>query len=161
MSSIFENWTLYCRFITVKYLQEPKHKQNGKEAVTGKSPTEDKDALLLPDLIRKSTFTRKINEKLLPSFETLYKFYFRRSIEKSITIEELPSLDAYLVLSNEPGVHPEQVPISSVVEDLTLVLNNTLRNIIQSGLPTAVKSFINESFRIVQQDLLNGFFIKT
>jgi len=160
LSSIFENWTLYCRFITVKYLQEPKHRQNGKEVVTGKSPTEDKDALLLPDLIRKSTFTRKINEKLLPSFETLYKFYFRRSIEKSITIEELPSLDAYLVLSNEPGVHPEQVPISSVVEDLTLVLNNTLRNIIQSGLPTAVKSFINESFGIVQQDLLNGFFIK-
>lgn len=153
LSSIFENWTLYCRFITVKYLQEPQNKQNGK-------PTTEEQELLLPDLIRKSTFTRKINEKLLPSFEILHKFYFRRSIEKSITIEELPSLDAYLVLNNEPGVHPEQVPISSVAEDLTLVLNTTLRNIIQSGLPTAVKSFINESFRIVQQDFLNGFFIK-
>ena len=64
LSSIFENWTLYCRFITVKYLQEPKHKQNGKEAVTGKSPTEDKDALLLPDLIANPL----LQEKLMKSF---------------------------------------------------------------------------------------------
>ncbi|RCK66702.1 Conserved oligomeric Golgi complex subunit 4 [Candida viswanathii] len=148
LSSILENWSLYCKFITVKYLENPNDDPT-KEVV-----------LVLPDLIRKSTFTKKINEKLLPSFEKLNNFYFRRSLEKAITIEDLPSLESYLLLSNEKSVSPDPVPISSVVEDLTLVLNSTLRSIIQSGLPTSVKSFINESFSIIQQDLINGFFIK-
>ncbi|KAL6452214.1 COG4 Conserved oligomeric Golgi complex subunit 4 [Candida maltosa Xu316] len=115
---------------------------------------------MLPELIRKSTFTRKINEKLLPAFEKLYKFYFRRSLEKAITIEELPSLEQYLLLSNEKSISPDQVPASSVIEDLTLVLNSSLRSVVQSGIPSSVKSFINESFTIIQQDLINGFFIK-
>lgn len=148
LSSIFENWSLYCKFITVKYLESP-------TADASKEVT-----LVLPELIRESTFTKKINEKLLPSFEKLNNFYFRRSLEKAITIEELPSLEQYLLLSNEKPSSPDPVPVSSVVEDLTLVLNSTLRSIIQSGLPTSVKSFINESFRVVQQDLINGFFIK-
>ncbi|EMG50659.1 Golgi transport complex subunit, putative [Candida maltosa Xu316] len=145
LSSIFENWTLYCKFITIKYLHDPVTKD---------------DVLMLPELIRKSTFTRKINEKLLPAFEKLYKFYFRRSLEKAITIEELPSLEQYLLLSNEKSISPDQVPASSVIEDLTLVLNSSLRSVVQSGIPSSVKSFINESFTIIQQDLINGFFIK-
>ena len=148
LSSILENWSLYCKFITVKYLENP-------------STDPSKEVTLnLPDLIRKSTFTKKINEKLLPSFEKLNNFYFRRSLEKAITIEELASLEQYLLMSNEKSISPDPVPVSSVVEDLTLVLNTTLRNIIQSGLPTSVKSFINECYSVVQQDLINGFFIK-
>ncbi|EGW33385.1 uncharacterized protein SPAPADRAFT_71236 [Spathaspora passalidarum NRRL Y-27907] len=141
MASIFHHWSLYCKFITAKYFPTPQ------------------PPLKLSELIVKSNFTRKINDKLLPAFEILYKFYFRRSLEKAITIEELPSLEPYLK-SSPSATSPDQVPCSSVIEDLTLILNTTLRNMIESGMPTSVKTFINESFRVVQIDLINGFFIK-
>ncbi|CAK9435374.1 uncharacterized protein LODBEIA_P01010 [Lodderomyces beijingensis] len=150
LSSILQSWSLYCKFIAIKYFN-----------------TSSDSGLPVPEIILKSNFTKKVNEKLLPSFEKLYRFYFRRSFEKSISIEELPSLEPYLLVtstststSTTKSKSPEQVPVSSVVEDLTLILNNTLRNAIHSGFPSAVKSFIVEAFNVVQQDLINGFFIK-
>ncbi|KAK6204845.1 COG4 transport protein-domain-containing protein [Scheffersomyces amazonensis] len=146
LATIFHHWSLYCKFITIKYFK-----------------TSDQDVLKLPDLIIKSNFTKKINNKYLPAFEILYTFYFRRSIEKAITIEELPSLDTYLVSStnlNEVSKSPEQTPCSSVIEDITLILHNTLRNVIDTSIPSTVKKFISESFKVIQTDLINGFFIK-
>ncbi|KAI5954084.1 COG4 [Candida margitis] len=142
LSLILHSWALYCKFITIKYFNRP-----------------DSSELSMPNIITKSNFSKKINEKLLPAFETLYQFYFRRSLEKSITIEEVPSMESYLkpVPQSKSPDHP---PCSSVIEDLTLILNNTLRNVIQSGFPTSVKTFVTESFRIIQQDLINGYFIK-
>ncbi|KAI5949972.1 COG4 [Candida theae] len=142
LSLILHSWALYCKFITIKYFHKPETPE-----------------LVLPNIITKSNFSKKVNEKLLPAFETLYQFYFRRSLEKSITIEEVPSLEMYLkpVPRSKSPDHP---PCSSVIEDLTLILNNTLRNVIQSGFPTAVKSFVTESFQVVQQDLINGYFIR-
>ncbi|CAI5756453.1 unnamed protein product [Candida verbasci] len=141
LSAILQNWSLYCKFITMRYFQD------------------DKTKLLLPELIAKSNFTKKINEKLLPSFETLYKFYFRRSLEKSISIEELPNLELNLKVVSK-SQSPDQIPVSSVIDDVTLILNNTLKSTIQSGIPLTVKTFLGESFKIIQQDLINGFFIK-
>ncbi|KAI5951904.1 COG4 [Candida jiufengensis] len=143
LSSILQNWSLYCKFITAKYFND----------------SNQTDELHVPDIINKSNFTKKINEKLLPSFEKLYNFYYRRSLEKSITIEELQPLDTYLKFSTK-SKSPDQTPVSSVIEDLTLILNTTLRNVIKSGFPISVKNFIIESFKILQQDLINGFFIK-
>ena len=142
LSLILHSWALYCKFITIKYFHQPESSE-----------------LSIPNIITKSNFSKKVNEKLLPAFETLYKFYFRRSLEKSITIEELPSLELYLKPMPQ-SKSPDHPPCSSVVEDLTLILNNTLRNVIQSGFPTSVKAFVTESFRVVQQDLINGYFIK-
>lgn len=142
LSLILHSWALYCKFITIKYFHH----------------SESSD-LSMPQIITKSNFSKKINEKLLPAFETLYQFYFRRSLEKSIQIEELPSLELYLRPAPQ-SKSPDHPPCSSVVEDLTLILNNTLRNVIQSGFPTSVKAFVTESFRVIQQDLVNGYFIR-
>ncbi|KAK6465331.1 COG4 transport protein-domain-containing protein [Scheffersomyces coipomensis] len=149
LATIFHHWSLYCKFITIKYFKT----------------VESQDTTLkLPDLILNSNFTKKVNNKYLPSFEILYTFYFRRSVEKAITIEELPSLDSYLLSSksgiNEISKSPEQVPCSSVIEDITLILNNTLRNVIDSSIPSTVKKFISESFKVIQSDVINGFLIK-
>lgn len=148
LATILHHWSLYCKFITVKYFKD--------ESTDGKE-------LKLPDLILNSNFTKKIHNKYLPSFENLYIFYFRRSLEKAITIEELPSLETFLLYN--PNVHekstaPEQVPCSSVIEDVTLVLNSMLRNVIDSSIPSTVKKFISESFAVIQHDLINAFFIK-
>ncbi|KAJ9109400.1 hypothetical protein QFC19_002151 [Naganishia cerealis] len=142
LATILHQWSLYCRFVAVKYF-----------STSTESP-------LVPEIIQKSNFTAKVTSKLLPAFESLCLFYFRRSLEKALTIEELPSLDP-LLRATHVSVSPEQVPCSSVIEDITIVLNNTLQNVLDSAHPSAVKKFIGVCFEVIQRDLVNGFFIKS
>lgn len=144
LSAILHHWSLYCKFIVVKYF-----KPNG-------SPEE---GIKIPDLLVNSQFNKKIQSKYLPAFETLYTFYFRRSLEKALTIEELPALEPYL-LAGKSSKSPEQAPVSSVIEDFTLVFNNVLRNVLESAQPATVKNFVTECFKVVQDDLLSGFIQK-
>lgn len=144
LSSILHHWSLYCKFVSVKYFFK------------GQSPEED---LKLPQLLSTSNFNKKIHNKLLPAFEGLYTYYFRRSFEKAITIEEVPLLDSYLVTTVE-SKSPDQPVVSSVVEDLSLIFNNSLRNVLDSTQPTTVKHFINECFKVLQSDFLGGFIRK-
>ncbi|EGV60123.1 Golgi transport complex subunit 4 [Yamadazyma tenuis] len=139
-ANIFNYWSLYCKFISTRYLN------------ASASPK------LVPKLLVDSNFTRKIQSKYLPAFETIFNFYFRRSLEKAITIEALPALEPYLLANG--ARYPEQPPCSSVIEDLTLVLNTCIKSIIDSSQITAVKSFVTESFKVIKNDLINGYFIK-
>lgn len=143
MSTIFHNWLLYCKFVTFKYFNE-----NGKID----------DSVTLPSIIVNSNFTRKLAKKYQPTFEVLYTFYMRRGLEKSIMIEELPALETYLQV-NSP-TKSFDVPCSSVIEDLTLILHNTLQNVIDSGNFSTFKTFVSKCFEILQQDLINNFLIK-
>ena len=141
LATIFHHWSLYSKFIAIKYFSD------------------SKEELELPKLIVDSQFTKKIRDKYIPSFETLIAFYFRRSLEKAISIEEKPSLDSYLLIKNP--VKMTETPCSSVIEDVTLILNNTLRNVLECSIPSTVKKFISSSYQVIQQDLINGFFIKS
>ncbi|KAK6457122.1 COG4 transport protein-domain-containing protein [Scheffersomyces xylosifermentans] len=146
LATIFHHWSLYCKFITSKYFKD--------DCTVG-------EELKLPDLILHSNFTKKIHNKYLPAFETLYIFYFRRSLEKAITIEEFTPLEPYLTESpHKKSVAPTEVPCSSVIDDVTLVLRNTLMNVMDTSIPSTVKKFISESFAVIQHDLINAFFIK-
>lgn len=138
-ASILHHWALYCKFITVKYY--PKEKPE------------------LPPIVGTSNFTKKIHAKYLPAFEHLYQFYFRRSLEKAISIEEKPNLDAYLIQSRTASL-PDVVPVSSVVEDFTLVLNLTLRNVLDTSQPTTVRHFVSSCIPVIQKDFINGFLVK-
>lgn len=140
-ANIFHHWSLYCKFIAIKYLND----QN--------------DEIEMPKLIIDSHFTKKMHDKYLPAFENLYTFYFRRSLEKAISIEELPSLDSYLHI--KAGTSANDIPCSSVIEDITLILNNSLHDVIDSSIISTVKKFISTSYQVIQQDLINGFFIKS
>lgn len=142
LSGILNYWILYCKFITLRYFNEPQQSK-----------------LLRPELITNSNFTKKITTKYLPAFEALFLFYFRRSIEKAITIEELPPIEPYLVIKSVSEA-PDQPPCSSVIEDISLVLNTCLRNTINSGQLDAVKSFVTNGYKVIQNDLLDGYFLK-
>lgn len=144
LSAILHHWSLYCKFIVVKYF---KPKASADEGIK------------VPDLLVESQFNKKIQSKYLPAFECLYTFYFRRSLEKALTIEELPALEPYLV-AGKTSKSPEQAPVSSVIEDFTLVFNNVLRNVLESAQPATVKNFVVECFKVVQDDLLSGFILK-
>lgn len=145
VSSIMNYWSLYCKFITVNYYTLP-------DIAPG---TE----LVLPNLLANGNFNKKIKSKYVPAFESLYLFYLRRSLEKAITIEELPSLLPYLVASRV-SMSPDQAPVSSVVEDITLVFHSTLKNVLESAHVGSVRKFVSESYRILQDDFLNGFIAK-
>lgn len=145
LASILHFWSLYCKFITTKYIQPPQGAQT---------------ELKLPQLIESSNFTSKIQSKLLPSFEILAIYYFRRSIEKAISIEELPSLEPYLIATST-STSPDQPPVSSVIDDTIFVLNTALRAIVDTSQPSAVKHFITEAYKIIHQDLLIGYIVKS
>ncbi|ODV70170.1 COG4-domain-containing protein [Hyphopichia burtonii NRRL Y-1933] len=148
-ASIFHHWALYCKFITINYFSDSKSESDKQQ-----------EDLKLPDLLLNSSYTKKIHKKYITAFESLYKFYFRRSLEKAITIEELPPLDSCLIISNDPK-SPDQVPVSSVIEDFALVLHSVLRNIVDCGQSTSVKNFINDCLPVMKNDLINGFLIKS
>lgn len=136
-ASIMHQWMQHCRFVAVKY-----YPQEGK-------------GVEWPQLLLDLAFQKKIKVKLLPAFESLYLFYFRRSFEKALAIEELPDLDTFLHVTKSSAA-PEQPPVSSVIEDFTLVFNNTVRNVIECGQPVTFKKFIAECSRVIHHDLL-GF----
>lgn len=143
-ASILHHWSLYCNFITVKYY----------------TVDQQSDDVKLPTLIAESNYTKKIYSKYLPAFESLYRFHFRRSIEKAISIEETPSLDLYLSASSV-SKPPDQPPISSVIEDFILVLNSTLRSVIDTAQPATLKNFLTTCLPMIQDDFINGFLIKS
>lgn len=144
LSAILHHWSLYCKFIVLKYF---KPKASAEEGIS------------IPNLLVDSQFNKKLQSKFLPAFECLYTFYFRRSLEKALTIEEIPALEPYLV-TQKSSKSPEQAPVSSVIEDFTLVFNNVLRNVLESAQPATVKKFVSECFKVVGDDLLEGFLLK-
>lgn len=148
LAAILHHWSLYCKFVVMKYFNNSADHESSKE-----------EGLKLPDMFVNSNFNKKIHNKYLPAFEALYTFYSRRSLEKAIAIEDLPSLEPYLV-SSRISKSPEQAPVSSVIEDLTLVFHNTFSNVLDSAQPSTVKHFITEYFKMVQNDLFHGFFQK-
>lgn len=146
-AAILHHWSLYCKFVVVKYFNNSSTEEEREEG------------LKLPDMLINSNFNKKVQNKYLPAFEALYMFYFRRSLEKAITIEELPSLEPYLA-ATKVSKSPDQAPVSSVIEDVTLVFHNTFRNVLDSAQPSTAKYFVVECFKIIQNELLNGFFQK-
>lgn len=142
IASILRSWALYCNFITVRYFGSG-----------------GPDHLELPELLANAAFRKKVQNKLLPAFEALYVFYFRRSLEKAISIEEVPLLDTLLTVAKTSS-SPEQPPVSSVVEDISLVFNNTLRNVLESSHVSTVHKFVTVAFGVIKNDFLNGFILR-
>lgn len=146
-SSLLNYWSLYCKFIAVKWneyanLLEDENKKN--------------DELELPKPILESKFNNKIQIKFLPIFEKMIIFYIRRSLEETFQIEDIPNLDPFL--TSKKSTAPENPPVSSIVEDLTLVLSNSLSQTIQTGQPTTLKNIILNLRKIIENDYLNILF---
>ncbi|CAH6723221.1 conserved oligomeric Golgi complex subunit 4 [[Candida] jaroonii] len=155
LAGIFNYWSLYCKFIAIRYFHKVPEPSNTSNGVVENG---NGYKLEIPQIILESNFNKKIENKYLPAFESIFKFYFKRSLEKAIIIEELPGIDPLLLSTNNSI--PEQPPCSSVVEDLSLVLNTCLRGIIDSGQMSSLKTFVVEGFKVIQSDFLNGYVIK-
>jgi len=136
-STFLNYWSLYCRFVAVKWNEYQNIKQ---------------EELKLPKPILESKFSKKIQSKLLPSFEVLITFYIRRSLEQAFQIEEFPDLNPSII--SKKLIAPENAPVSSVIEDLILVLNTSLKQAIETGQPVTVKNIITNIRKILDNDYL-------
>lgn len=142
LGNIFREWNRFAWFIAAKYYRAP----------------EDEE-LATPEIISQSKFNTKVHDKLLPAFEKLNNFYIKRSIEKAITIEDLPDINRMLV-PNPNFSSLDQPPVSSVIEDATLVLNKSVESVTGTSIPSTVKKFMVECLTIVQRYLIEGFIVK-
>lgn len=151
-SAILRHWALYCKFVTLKYFTKP-------GSIDSKDSQPNQEHIKQPEVLLNSNFNKKILTKFLPAFEKLYCFYFRRSLEKSLTIEEVPTLEIYL-MAEKSSFSPEQPPVSSVIEDITLVFNTMIRSILDLSQPSIVKNFATSTFQVLQKELMAGFLQK-
>lgn len=135
-SSILNYWSMYCRFIAIKW-NEYNHIEQQKE-------------LKLPKPLLESLFIKKIQSKFLPSFEILIIFFIKKSIEQAYLTEELPDLNP--ILKSPKVVEPENPPVSSIIEDLFLVINSSINQLILTGQPICVKNIANSLKKIFDND---------
>jgi hypothetical protein len=138
LSSFLHCWSLYCKFIAVKWNEYQGIKQ---------------EELKLPTPILESKFSKKIQSKFLPTFEVLSTFYIRGSLEQAFQIEEFPDLDIYI--KNLKVASPETPPVSSSMEDIIMVISTSLKQAIETGQPITVKNIINNTRKILDKDYIS------
>ncbi|GMM37441.1 Golgi transport complex subunit [Saccharomycopsis crataegensis] len=164
ISTLLNRWSLYCRFIAIKYRQ-----------YSSESKKSDEEHLSLVPPLLESTFLSKVETKLVPCLDNLSNYYLKKSIEKSFKLEELPEIASQMSvflkasdagnLSSLEDIKPvESPPVSSVVEDIIIILNTLLTNALETGQPvhaknvfTNVKKNLNNHFLKVLLNKLNAF----
>jgi hypothetical protein len=146
-SSLLRYWSLYCKFIAIKWDEYHKSPEESSK---------QKKELEIPKPILESRFNEKILSKFLPIFEALMGFYIKRSLEESFQIEDIPNLDSFL--ASKKSVEPENPPVSSIVEDFSLILSSSLSQAVETGQPTTVKNLVFELKTIVEHDYFSIIF---
>ncbi|ODQ77848.1 hypothetical protein BABINDRAFT_168806 [Babjeviella inositovora NRRL Y-12698] len=168
LSAILNKWTMYCRFVAVRWNEfegetadlkpagEPKDSASAEKHSAELQTELPAVSLKLPPPLKTSTFVKKIADPYTKIFDALSVFYFRRSLEKAYQMEELPTLSHKdLIATREDQLtSPDQPLISSVVEDLILILNTSLRNAFETGQPQIASSIIITVKRVIDTDFL-------
>lgn len=144
-SQLFQNWSMYSRFFSVRWSE-----------FSG-TFSQDTPLQVAPALLN-GAFNRKLDEEnYLNRFEQLILDYLNKSFQKSISLEELPSLNELIVL--RPITHTEQSswPISSVIEDLTLLIKQDLIYTLNAGQFSVFSNFLDQLYKFIQNEFLVNF----
>lgn len=149
ISNLLNKWGLYCNYITIKY--EEYYKAGGM-------PIDYK----LPLPIVESAFREKVDSKMLPLLEKLANYYLKKSLEKSLQMEKLTDITQYLKpflksYSTQPLTFSElesltpvdNPPVTSVIEDLVVILNTVLTNGIEIGNASCLRSLFSDVKKIL------------
>ena len=143
-SQILQNWSMYARFFSVRWNEF--------------SDLEPANILIAPTPISNSKFIKKLNEEqFLSNFEKLTMYYLQKSFSNSISIEELPKLNDLIELPT--FVHKEEslYPITSVLEDLSLLIRKNLISNVNTGQFELFQSFIDQLSTFIQNEYLVKF----
>ncbi|KAJ9157668.1 Conserved oligomeric Golgi complex subunit 4 [Pleurostoma richardsiae] len=117
---MLSRWSLYSRFLAGK-CQDPTASENAP--------------LTMPEVLTKSTLSRKVSGKLTTPYNLMTTFFFRRSVEKAFQLDEPPSglsLSMHRPIENSPPY------IISAVDDVMYIVNT----ILQRSMSTAQRDVI-------------------
>ncbi|KAG7828078.1 hypothetical protein KL920_003805 [Ogataea angusta] len=157
LSAMLNHWAMYCKFFVVSW----------NEAID----TSSKSDAVYPQPLLLSTFMEKIHKKITRSFDQLCTFAIRRTIEKAFLLENLPDITPqlqlcvrYLALATKTNAStnqsllsltPEDPPVTSMVEDITISLNLIMLQTITTGEFFTIKNMMSNTRRILENDFLN------
>ncbi|AMD18822.1 HBL080Cp [Eremothecium sinecaudum] len=137
-SSILQNWSMYCRFFTLKWCEFSNN---------------DTSNLEIPDPIAKGAFNHKVTQSLY-LFEVLVKYHLHGSFLRALELEELPSLDQFLINADYTHDDLTSYPISTLLEDLVLVIRANLIANVNTGETKVLSHFINSLMKFIQSEYL-------
>lgn len=157
LSAMMNHWAMYSKFFVVvwnQFLDNPK----------------GKDIYPLPLVL--SSFGIKIHDKIIGQFDLFCTYTIRRTLEKACTIESLGSLLPNLSVclrfltlifkkiensTSHPlyTLIPEDPPISSLADDIIIVLNTILLEVLATGELRTIKNMVSNVKRILMTDFLN------
>ncbi|KAH3675110.1 hypothetical protein WICMUC_002766 [Wickerhamomyces mucosus] len=145
-SKFLKYWSMYCKFITIKFKEYNQDNDNNDQNYN------------LPKFLIDSKFSKKLNDKILPSLEKLIIFFVKKSLVESFQLVEFTNLSTYLS-QNKNYNHskissPDPIPIVSIVEDLIMILSFTFKSILETGQFQFVKSLIVKLKNFVEIDYL-------
>ncbi|CAN6613638.1 conserved oligomeric Golgi complex subunit 4 [Trichomonascus vanleenenianus] len=132
---MLNRWTLYRKFIASRW-----------DDFEGSPSLDSHHHLAVPKMLSSSGFSMKVNSRLIPHFEELATFVFRRSIEKAFQLEETPDLYGKYT--------PESPLVTSVVDDVMMILSRVLEQAVSTGEVRLVKSVIANMRRILESDYI-------
>lgn len=170
-SCFLQNWSMYCRFFSVRWKEfstSPQPIEDSNVFVTD-YPTEETDnaskvnntvnnTLSVAPPILNGSFLRKLHEeKSIDLFQELGYKLLTSSFQKSIELEEIPSINEFITETPIRHDDPSSWPISSVLEDLTLLLRQTLVNSVNTGQMVVLDDLLLQLPRFIQNEFLIKF----
>lgn len=132
IGTMLNRWKLYTSYIT-RGGSDDKHYQNIISAIDNGSTM------------------NKVSSLLGPTFQTLALFVFRRSVERAVKLDELPSKQ----LINAHAVYSLEDPLgSSMVDDVMYVFNQVLLQSVETGHDPTISSSLLGLRRVLESDIV-------
>ena len=160
LSAMMSHWSMYSKFFVVVWNEYSNSNSNNLEEK------------IYPNPLLFSSFGIKVHDKLVSHFDTSCTYIIRRTLEKACTIESLNSPESnfstclkfltqvYKNTNNSLSnslltLIPEDPPISSLADDMVIVLNTIFLEVLATGELASIKNMISNIKRILLNDFLN------
>ncbi|KAI4202684.1 MAG: hypothetical protein LQ350_002350 [Teloschistes chrysophthalmus] len=139
MTVMAARWSLYCRFITLKF-KESSPNQNS-----------DDEMLRLPSFVEECGLKRKITDRLMTPVNSMTTFILRRAVERAFQLDEQP-----LGLSLNPSkpLQPSPPYISSAVDDVMYIVNQIVERSLATSQRQIISSVIPSVARVLDSDFI-------
>lgn len=149
-------WSLYSRFVATKckvwrnmlvIVQERGLLLQAPLATTEDEPSH----LTMPELLLKSSLSRKVGDRLVSPFNTLTTFFFRRSVETAFQLDEQPQ-DLSLNPVKKSNSNPPY--ITSAVDDVMYIVNQIVERSLSTSNRSVISSVIPSVARVLGSDFI-------
>lgn len=137
LSVILNRWSLYRNFIGYNWTE-----------YSGEVNISSSGTMHMPQFLVDCSFQKKVVSKIQPAFQSMATFAFRRSLEKALQLEEIPS--ATLQYTQESPL------VTSLVEDCMYILKIILQQTVDSGEVSIIKHVVAAIRRILESDLVGA-----